>query len=58
MKKIYRAMAGAILALLLVIGLASLFTTGAASDGADTTKPEFSIQALLDGTFISQLETY
>ena len=58
MKKIYRAMAGALLALLLVIGLASLFTTGAASDGADTTKPEFSIQALLDGTFISQLETY
>lgn len=58
MKKIYRAMAGALLALLLVIGLASLFTTGSASDGADTTKPEFSIQALLDGTFISQLETY
>ena len=58
MKKIYRAMAGALLALLLVIGLASLFTTGSASDGADTTNPEFSIQALLDGTFISQLETY
>ena len=58
MKKIYRAMAGAILALLLVIGLASLFTTGSASDGADTTKPKFSFAALFDGSFISQLETY
>ena len=58
MKKIYRAMAGALLALLLVIGLASLFTTGSASDGADTTKPKFSFAALFDGSFISQLETY
>ena len=32
MKKIYRAMAGIILALLLAIGLASLFTTGVGSD--------------------------
>ena len=53
MKKIYRAMAGIILALLLAIGLASLFTTGVGSDGADTSKPQFSMQALLDGTFIS-----
>ena len=58
MKKIYRAMAGTILALLLIIGLISLFSTGAASDGADTTKPKFSMQALLDGSFIAQLETY
>ena len=58
MKKIYRAMAGAILALLLVIGLASLFTTGSAADGADTTRPKFSFSALLDGSFISSLETY
>ena len=58
MKKIYRAMAGIILALLLAIGLASLFTTGVGSDGADTSKPQFSMQALLDGTFISKLETW
>ena len=35
MKKIYRAMAGIILALLLAIGLASLFTTGVGCDGKD-----------------------
>lgn len=58
MKKIYRAMAGIILALLLAIGLASLFTTGVGSDGADTSKPQFSMQALLDGAFISKLETW
>ena len=51
-------MAGIILALLLAIGLASLFTTGVGSDGADTSKPQFSMQALLDGTFISKLETW
>ena len=58
MKKIYRAMAGFFLAALLAVGLASLFTTGSGTDGASTKKPEFSMQALLDGTFISQLETY
>ena len=58
MKKIYRAMAGILLALLLVIGLASLFTTGSADDGADTTRPSFSLRSLLDGSFISKLETY
>ena len=57
MKKIYRAMAGFFLAALLAVGLASLFTTGSGTDGASTKKPEFSMQALLDGTFISQLET-
>ena len=58
MKKIYRAMAGVILALLLVIGAVSLFTTGSGGDGADTTKPEFTVKSLLDGTFIPKLETY
>ena len=58
MKKIYRAMAGFFLAALLAVGLASLFTTVSGTDGASTKKPEFSMQALLDGTFISQLETY
>ena len=58
MKKIYRAMAGVILVLLLVIGAVSLFTTGSGGDGADTTKPEFTVKALLDGTFIPKLETY
>ena len=58
MKKIYRAMAGFFLAALLAVGLASLFTTGSGTDGANTEKPKFSMQALLDGTFISQLETY
>ena len=51
MKKIYRAMAGFFLAALLAVGLASLFTTGSGTDGASTKKPEFSMQALLDGTF-------
>lgn len=58
MKKIYRAMAGFFLAALLAVGLVSFFTTGSGTDGASTKKPEFSMQALLDGTFISQLETY
>ena len=58
MKKIYRAMAGFFLAALLAVGLVSLFTTGSGTVGVNTQKPQFSMQALLDGTFISQLETY
>ena len=57
MKKIYRALTGVILAALLAIGLVSLFTT----DTGETTsakKPQFSMQALLDGSFISDLERY
>mgnify|MGYP004512172155 FL=1 len=53
MKKIYATLAGVLLALLLIVGAASLFTTG-----QDVQKPAFTIQALLDGSFISQLETY
>ena len=58
MKKIYRAMAGFFLAALLAVGIVSLFTTGSGTVGVNTQKPQFSMQALLDGTFISQLETY
>ena len=53
MKKIYATLAGILLALLLVVGLLSLFTTG-----QDAKKPVFTMKALLDGSFISQLETY
>ena len=44
MKKIYRAMAGVILALLLAVGAVSLFTTGSGGDGADTNvSPEYAM---------------
>ena len=57
MKKIYRILSGLILAAMLVLGIVSLFTT----ETGEQTKaeaPEFSIQALLDGSYIPALESY
>lgn len=57
MKKIYWTLARAALALLVVVGAFSLFTTDTGETAA-AEKPKFSVQALLDGSYISSLETY
>lgn len=57
MKKIYRTLSGLILAVMLVLGVISLFTTETGEQtGADA--PEFSVQALLDGSYLPALESY
>ena len=57
MKKIYRAMVLIVLAGLLIVGAASLFTTDT-GDATSAKKPQFSIKALLSGEYIPALETY
>ena len=61
MKKLYTAMRLVLLAAMLSVGVYSLAdydATGSVSEKREFVKPEFSVKALLDGTFIPALEQY
>ena len=61
MKKLYTALLLVLLAVMLFVGVYSLAdkdATGSASEKRSFEKPEFSVQALLDGTYIPALEKY
>ena len=61
MKKLYTAMLLVLLAAMFSVGVYSLAdydATGSVSEKREFVKPEFSVKALLDGTFIPALEQY
>ena len=61
MKKLYTAMLLVLLAAMLSVGVYSLAdydATGSVSEKREFVKPEFSVKALLDGTYIPALEQY
>ena len=61
MKKLYTAFLLVLLAALLGVGIYSLAdqdAAGSASEKREFVKPEFSVRALLDGTYIPALEQY
>lgn len=62
MKKVYYVLLGALLALLLGIGVWSLFGNGETVSAVDgktlAEKPKFSVASLLDGTYLPALEQY
>ena len=61
MKKLYTILLAVLLAAMLGVGIWSLADTdptGSASEKRTFQKPQFSVQALLDGTYIPALETY
>ena len=61
MKKLYYALLGALLALMLGVGVWSLFGNGETVSGVDgkqlAQKPEFSFAALFDGSYLPAQET-
>ena len=62
MKKLYYALLGALLALMLGVGVWSLFGNGETVSGVDgkqlAQRPEFSFAALFDGSYLPALEAY
>ena len=61
MKKIYTALLLVLLTAMFSVGVYSLAdydATGSASEKREFIKPEFSVKALLDGTYIPALERY
>ena len=61
MKKLYTAFLLVLLAALLGVGIYSLAdqdAAGSASEKREFVRPEFSVRALLDGTYIPALEQY
>ncbi len=60
MKKTYLVLLSAILALIAVVGLTSLFVKGDSNALRESTakKPEFTLSALSDGSYIHELEEY
>ena len=61
MKKLYTILLAVLLAAMLGVGIWSLADTdptGSVSEKRTFQKPQFSVQALLDGTYIPALETY
>lgn len=62
MKKLYTALLGAALALLLAVGVWSLVPDSRTASSVDgktlAQKPEFSFESLLDGTYLPALEQY
>ena len=61
MKKIYTALLLVLLTAMFSVGVYSLAdydATGSASEKREFVKPEFSVKALLDGTYIPALEQY
>lgn len=61
MKKLYIGLMGALLALLTVVGLVSLLDTDPTvltDENRKIEKPKFSWSALLDGSYVQQLEAY
>ena len=61
MKKLYTAFQLVLLAALLGVGIYSLAdqdAAGSASEKREFVRPEFSVRALLDGTYIPALEQY
>ena len=61
MKKIYKALLLVLLTAMFSVGVYSLAdydATGSASEKREFIKPEFSVKALLDGTYIPALERY
>ena len=61
MKKLYTILLAVLLAAMLGVGIWSLVDTdptGSVSEKRTFQKPQFSVQALLDGTYIPALETY
>ena len=61
MKKVYTALLLILLAAMFSVGVYSLAdydATGSVSEKREFVKPEFSVKALLDGTYIPALERY
>ena len=61
MKKVYTALLLILLAAMFSVGVYSLAdydATGSVSEKREFVKPEFSVRALLDGTYIPALEQY